>query len=141
MAEPLQIERQVKAPIARVWRALTDIEDLKQWSPFLPDFKAEVGFTTQFMLGPSDDHQYRHLLEVLAVEPPTKLVYRWRYHGYAGDSTVAFELTAKGADVTRLRLTHTVTEPFPADNRDFAAENFAYGWNYTLDAVKQFVEK
>ncbi|HTB48706.1 MAG TPA: SRPBCC domain-containing protein [Verrucomicrobiae bacterium] len=137
--KPLVIERTINAPIARVWKALTNIDDLKKWSPFLPDFRPEVGFVTRFKLGRDPEHQYLHLLEVTEVIEGKQLTYSWRYDGYIGDSRVTFELSPEG-DKTRLRLTHEIIKPFPADNPDFAAENFKQGWAWTADALKEFAE-
>ena len=137
--EPLVIERLLNAPVERVWQALTDIKYLKQWVPFFPDFKAEVGFETRFLLGKDKDHQYLHICEVTEVEVNKKLNYSWRYGGHAGDSYVTFELFAEN-DKTKLILTHRITQDFPADNEDFALKNFEQGWNYTADGLKKFVE-
>lgn len=146
----LVIERVMDAPIDLVWKALTDSALLKQWLPFFPDFKAEVGFETRFKLGP-DDHQYEHICRVLEAIPEKKLTYTWYYEGYPGRSHVTFELfsegdpsshkASKGQGTTKVVLTHTITEQFPQDNPDFAEENFKEGWTYTIDGLKEFVEK
>ncbi len=138
--EPLKIAREINAPVARVWQALTDAEDLKQWLPFLSDFKAEVGFKTQFMLGRDPDHRYKHLLEVTEAVERKKLTYSWRYDGYVGNSLVSFELFPDG-EKTRLELTHVITEPFPADNPDFQSSGFTEGWTNVANSLKVFAEK
>jgi uncharacterized protein YndB with AHSA1/START domain len=42
--DPFVIERTYNAPIAKVWKALTDKNDMKQWYFDLSEFKPEVGF-------------------------------------------------------------------------------------------------
>ncbi|HET7060130.1 MAG TPA: SRPBCC domain-containing protein [Candidatus Saccharimonadales bacterium] len=137
----LVIERIINAPIERVWRALTSQEDLKQWLPFFSGFKPEVGTKLKFKLGKDPDHQYVHLCEVKEVEENSRLVYSWRYEGYPGYSNVIFELSPAGnSATTKLKLTHEITAPFPADNPDFSGEGFKEGWTYTADGLKEFVE-
>ena len=122
--KPLVLERTINAPVARVWKALTDINDLKQWLPFFPDFKPEVGFAVTFKLGRDPEHRYTHLCEVLEVEDGKRLTYSWHYEDYTGYSKVTFDLIGEG-DKTQLKLTHTITEAFPADNPDFGIKNLA----------------
>lgn len=139
-SKPFVIERIINAPVARVWQALTDGEELKQWLPFMAGFKAEVGSELRFELGKDPARQYLHVSKVIEVIPGRKLVYGWRYDGYAGDSQVSFELFP-AANRTKLKLTHRILEPFPADNPDFAAEGFKQGWTYTADGLKEYAEK
>jgi uncharacterized protein YndB with AHSA1/START domain len=136
---PLIIERLINAPAAKVWQALTDPVELKQWLPFMDGFQPEVGHEIRFKLGRDPEHQYEHISQVIEVVEGQKLTYGWRYEGLPGDSHVTFELTPDG-DKTKLKLTHIVLEPFPSDNPDFATEGFSEGWNYTTDALKKFVE-
>src|SRR6185437_11847940 len=118
LPKALVLEREFNAPSDLVWKSLTDIKLLKQWLPFFPDFKPEVGFETRFKLGPSKDHQYTHICKVLEVVPYKKLTYTWYYEGYKGKSHVTFELF-KENERTKVVLTHTITEPFPTDTPDF----------------------
>lgn len=136
----LKIEREVDAPAARVWQALTDPDELKNWMPFFSGFQPVVGHKITFKLGRDPQHQYTHISKVIEVVEGKKLTYGWRYDGYAGDSHVSFELFPEG-DKTRVVLTHTILEPFPVDNPDFASGNFAEGWNFTADGLKKYVEK
>lgn len=139
LPDPLVITRTLNAPVASVWKALSDITTLRKWLPFFPDFKAEVGFETRFMLGATPERQYEHICHVTEVEEERKLTYSWRYEGVKGDAYVTFELVPDG-DMTHLTLTHRITEPFPADNPDFDLKNASYGWNHILDGLKDFIE-
>lgn len=125
---PFVIERTYNAPVARVWSALTDNNEIKQWYFQLADFKAEPGFEFRFT-GGSETKQYLHLCKVTEVIPMKKLAYSWRYDGYEGDSVVTFELFDEGGK-TRLKLTHEGLETFPQNSPDFARESFAKGWTY-----------
>src|SRR5690606_14247773 len=114
---PLIIERTYDAAIERVWEALTDNDQMKQWYFDLPDFKAETGFEFEFY-GGTEEKQYLHKCKVVEVEPITKIAYTWSYDGYAGQSLVIFELFSEGSNRTRLKLTHSGLETFPKDNPD-----------------------
>ena len=137
--EPFVIERTYNAPVEKVWKAITDKKQMKEWYFDLDAFKAEVGFEFQFT-GGDDKKSYLHLCKVTQVIPNKKLTYSWRYDGYEGISFVTFELFSEG-DKTKLRLTHEGLETFPADP-SFDKKNFATGWTEIIGkALKEFVEK
>ncbi len=139
-AVPFTIERVFDAAVNVLWKAITDKDEMKQWYFDLKEFKAEPGFRFSFT-GGKDDRQYLHLCEVIDVIPNKKLSYSWKYDGYPGESKVIFELFPVGAK-TRLKLTHEGLETFPADNPDFAKENFAQGWNGIIGtSLKEYVVK
>lgn len=137
--EPLVLERTFNAPIERVWKAITDKDNMKQWYFNLEEFRPEVGFEFQFT-GGAEDKPYLHLCKVTEVVEGRKLTYSWRYDGYGGNSFVTFELFPEG-DKTRLKLTHAGLETFPADNPDLAKENFVAGWNEIIGThLKAYLE-
>lgn len=124
--QPIVIERTFNVSPTRLWQALTESEQMKQWYFDLPGFKAEPGYEFSFYAG-RDEKKFLHLCKVIEVIPEKKLTHSWRYDGYPGDSMVSFELFPEG-EATRLRLTHTGLETF-GDNPDFAKSNFVEGWN------------
>ena len=138
--EPVIVERVYNAPIGKVWKALTDNNEIKQWYFQLADFKPEVGFKFEFTGGPDDGSQYLHLCEITEIVEGKKLAYTWRYDGYPGNSVVSWELFEQG-DKTLLKLTHTGLESFAANGSDFAKTSFNGGWNYFVnDALKNYLE-
>src|SRR5213592_2004405 len=139
LAEAVVIERTFNAPIARVWKALTDAEDMRRWYFDLKEFKPEVGFEFEFAVE-HEGTKYCHLCKVTEVNPLRKLAYTWRYQGQEGDSLVTFELFPEG-DKTRLKLTHEGIETFPKTPA-YARKNFEAGWTEIIgSSLKQFVEK
>lgn len=137
--KPVVIEQIFKAPIARVWQAITTKEDMKQWHFDIAEFEPEVGFEFQFLAG-KDKKKFLHLCKITEVIKGKRLAYSWRYDGYEGRSHVTFELFAE-SDKTRLRLTHAGLETFPSDNPDFAKASFIEGWTYIIGtSLKKFVE-
>ena len=137
--EPFVIERSFDAPIEKVWKAITDKDQMKQWYFDIPGFRPEVGYEFEFE-GGDENKRYRHLCKITEVIPGKKLSYSWRYDGYEGNSLVTFELFAEDLQ-TKLTLTHSGLETFPLNNPDLAKENFAVGWNQIIGtALKNFVE-
>lgn len=139
--EPFVLERILNAPIERVWKAISDKEEMKQWYFDIADFRPEAGVHFTFE-GGTEQRTYVHLCTVKEVIPHKKLSYSWRYEGYEGDSLVTFELFDEG-DTTKLRLTHEGLETFPAaTNPDLAPKNFAEGWSYIIGtSLPGFVDK
>jgi uncharacterized protein YndB with AHSA1/START domain len=135
------LERLFNAPVKRVWKALTNVEEMKNWYFDLQGFKAEVGCLFQFTGGHDKGVQYLHLCEITEVVLHKKLSYSWRYEGYTGVSFVTFELTEQG-NKTLLKLTHNGIQTFPNDNPDFALYNFEEGWNEIINkSLKNYLGK
>jgi len=137
--EPLVVERTFDAPVALVWGALTDKEDIKQWFFNLPEFTPAVGSEFQFDVE-HEGFSYRHRCKVTEAIPNKRLAYTWRYEGHAGDSLVTLELSAEGSK-TRIKLTHEGLETFP-DQADFRRENFEAGWTALIgDLLPKFLSQ
>ena len=133
------LERKFKAPVARVWKALTDVDQMREWYFDLKEFKPQVGFEFGFVVE-HEGNTYDHRCRITEVIPQKKIAYTWRYHGHEGDSVVAFELFPEG-ETTRLRLTHEGLDTFPK-TAAFAREKFEAGWTAIIGTdLKQFVEQ
>jgi uncharacterized protein YndB with AHSA1/START domain len=139
--EPVIIERTFNAPVEKVWKALTDISQMKKWYFDMAEFKPVVGFEFTFEGGNKEENKiFIHLCKITAVEPLRKLAYTWKYKGYSGESLVTIELFG-GGKTTRLKLTHEGLETFPTDTKDFAKENFVMGWNHIIGtSLKDYFE-
>src|SRR3979411_1122113 len=104
LAEAVVVERIFNAPVARVWKALTDVDQMRIWYFDLKEFKPEVGFEFEFVVE-HEGMKYHHLCKITEVIPQKKLAYTWRYKGYEGNSLVTIELFAEGGK-TRRKPTH-----------------------------------
>jgi uncharacterized protein YndB with AHSA1/START domain len=135
---PLIIERTFRAPVALVWKAITDADAMRVWYFDLPEFKPEVGFEFQFIV----EHAgtiYDHRCKITESIPQKKLAYTWRYADREGDSLVTMELFDEG-ETTRLKLTHEGLESFP-QHPDFGRESFTNGWTEIIgSSLKDYVE-
>ena len=138
-AQPIIMERTYQAPVEKVWQAITDKEQMKQWYFDMPAFKPEVGNEFTF-IGENEGTTYIHLCKVTEVIPNKKLSYTWRYEGAEGESHLTFELFEEGEE-TRVKLTHEGLETFP-QTKAYKRENFVEGWTYILGtSLKDFLSK
>ena len=139
LAGAIIVERTFNASFGRVWTALTDLNEMRQWYFDLKEFKAETDFEFEFVVE-HEGNTYHHLCKVTEVIPQKKIAYTWRYKGEPGDSHVTFELFPEG-NKTRLKLTHTGIETFPKTPA-YARKNFEAGWTAIVGSeLKKFLER
>ena len=137
--EAVVIERTLNAQVARVWKALTDADEMRAWYFDLKKFKPEMGFEFEFTVE-HEGARYHHLCKITEVIPQKKIAYTWRYAGEEGNSLVTFELFDDGGK-TRLKLTHEGLETFPKLPA-YAKTNFEKGWTEIIGSLlKQYVEE
>jgi uncharacterized protein YndB with AHSA1/START domain len=92
-------------PPERVWRALTDPQELASW--LTPgDFAPRVGHRFQFRAKPQWGWRGIVDCEVLEVDPPRRLSYTWQGDEKGQVTTVTWTLEPV-SDGTRLVLEHT----------------------------------
>ena len=138
LADAVVVERTLNAPVAKVWKALTDVDQMRQWYFDLKEFRPEVGFEFEFVVE-HEGNRYHHLCKITEVVAQKKIAYTWRYKGEPGDSLVTFELFPEDGK-TRLKVTHTGIETFPKTPA-YARKKFEAGWTAIIGAeLKQFVE-
>jgi uncharacterized protein YndB with AHSA1/START domain len=132
------VERTLNAPVARVWQALTDVDQMREWYFDLKEFKPQVGFEFEFIVE-HEGNSYHHLCRITEVIPQKKIAYTWRYKGEPGDSLVTIDLSPE-SNKTKLRLTHEGLETFPKTPA-YARKNFEAGWTAIADELKKLVEE
>lgn len=130
--DPIVVEQTFNTPLDAVWKAITETDEMRQWYfENIPSFKPQVGFETRFMVQ-SGDRDFLHMWKVTEAVPRKRISYDWRFQGYPGMSSAAFEiLDNKGS--TMLRLTVTVLEDFPDDIPEFKRESCVDGWKYFIN--------
>lgn len=128
------------APVHRVWKAITNKNEIKQWSFDIAEFEPVVGFKFTFY-GEKEGRKFLHLCEVTEVQINRKLAYTWTYDSHPEAVTiVTITLTAEGSK-TMLVLTHKGLEKLPQDT-DFSRDNFVAGWEDIIGKhLKKHVEK
>lgn len=139
--DPIVVEQTFDTSLDTVWKSITEINLMRQWYfENIPAFKPEVGFETSFMVQ-SGDRDFLHMWKVTEVVPRKKISYDWKFEGYPGESSAAFELFDNGKS-TMLRLTVTVGEDFPEDIPEFKRESCIDGWKYFIkERLKRYLEE
>jgi uncharacterized protein YndB with AHSA1/START domain len=125
----LSFERRLSHPVDRVWRALTEPDELAHWFPSKVQADLRVGgamrFTFEEHVLPDGSNSMPG--EVTELDPPRLLAYRW------GEDHLRFELEPTEGDAAcTLRLTVRL------GTRDKAARDSA-GWHVCLDRLERFV--
>ena len=117
------LRRELSHPVKRVWEALTEPGQLRQWAPFTVERDlATTGDVVFTMLDGTDSGEtVVDAGVVLESDPPRLLVYRW------GQDVLRWELTGT-EDGTTLVLRHALHD----DNLTSAV---AAGWHICLDVA------
>lgn len=104
----LVVERDLRHPPARVWRALTDAQEIARW--FFPIAFAPVVGHTFRIEGPAVPG-WRGFTdcEVLAVDAPRRIV--WSFACTDGPPTIVAFTVMPRPDGSRLRITHHGSVP------------------------------
>ncbi len=148
MSDRIEKEIEIKAPVSRVWKALTDHREFGTWfrvnleGPFVP------GETTHGkMTIPGFDHV---VFQAVAqkIEPERYFSFTW--HPYAVDpkqdysqetpTLVEFTLTETAAG-TRIRVVESGFDKIPAHRRDEAFRMNEGGWAAQIKNIKNHVEQ
>lgn len=129
--KPIEVEQAYDASVAKVWDAITDQKQMREWYfDAIANFEPVIGFETQFVVN-CEGQDFSHHWKVTEVIPLARISYAWRYGGYQGDSVVTWDL-AETPSGSKLKLTHLGIETFPQDNPIFSRESGQAGWEYFL---------
>ena len=119
----LVLVRDLRHPPAKVWKALTDPEHLREWAPFDSDRNlSTVGAAKLTTVGTPLVSE----TQVKRADAPRVLEYSW------GGGDVRWELEPQGSGGTRLTLWHNI-------NRGFISMGAA-GWHICLDVLDRLID-
>jgi uncharacterized protein YndB with AHSA1/START domain len=146
MSDRVEKKIELKAPVSRVWRALTNHHEFGEWfrvkldGPFAP---GEV--STGHMTYPGYEH-YKWNAVVQKMEPEKLFSFTW--HPYALDqerdysketpTLVEFRLD-KTSTGTLLTVTESGFDKVPADRRDQAYRSNDKGWTIQMTNIEAYV--
>ncbi len=156
---PDRIEKQVllKAPLDRVWRAISDADEFGTWfgvrfdGPFVAGASVtgtitptavdeDVAKAQQPYAGKADAWQ------IVAVEPQRRLAFRWHPFGvedgvdYSNEPTTLVEFTLEDTpDGVLLRIVESGFEAIPAERRQSAFESNSEGWSAQTELVRKYL--
>ena len=130
----LHLERVFPHPVEKVWQAITDPAAIAEWL-FTCDFKPAVGHKFTFRTTPPPGSTWRGWtdMEVLELDPPTRMVWAWESADIDEPTRVTFELSAVDGG-TLLNLSHT------GDSTSDDIASVSEGWPRKLDALADFFE-
>ena len=148
MAETDRIEKKIllRAPRARVWRALTDAEEFGAWFRVKLEGAFIEGATVR---GRITYPGYEHVameMQVERIEPERLFSYRW--HPYAIDPSVDYSkepttlvefVLEDVPDGTRLTIVESGFDRIPADRRDTAFRMNEGGWDQQIKNIERYV--
>lgn len=147
MTDRIEKTIEIKAPVSRVWRALTDHREFGEWfrvrleGPFVPG-QAARGHITY----PGYEH-LRFEAVVRTMEPETYFSFEWHPYAidpnadYSGEPRTLVEFTLEKAGTgTRLRVVESGFDKLPAHRRDEAFRMNEGGWSIQTENIRQHVE-
>jgi uncharacterized protein YndB with AHSA1/START domain len=146
--EAIVSEIEIAAPPERVFRALTDANELKRWfsSPQCPakswEMDARVGGSYAYAtekggLVVNGVSEFECHGDIVEYDPPRLLVYTWiaNWHDDTSRRTaVRWELTPNSSG-THVKVTHSGLAEEPVARKDYSG-----GWPGVLGMLKTFVE-
>ncbi|MEW5918217.1 MAG: SRPBCC family protein [Gemmatimonadota bacterium] len=137
---------QLRAPRARVWRAIADSKEFGKWFGVILDGSFVAGQTTR---GRITIKGYEHVtleMEVQQVEPERYFAYRW--HPYAVDAAVDYSSEpttlvefhlAEIATGTEVTIVESGFDRIPLDRRSEAFRMNDAGWNGQAKNLERYV--
>ena len=121
----LVLVRQLAHPPAKVWKALTQPEHLREWAPFDSNQSLDhVGTATLTTVGSPAPHITE--AQIKRADAPRVLEFNW------GGQDIRWELEPVGNDSTRLTLWHNIDRRFIAMG--------AAGWHLCIDIMDRFLD-
>ena len=129
--QTLVIEREMPHPPEKIWRALTEGPLIEEWL-MTNDFRPVVGHRFSFRAKPAGNWNGVIDGEVLAVEPPARLVYSWGSLGL--ETAVTWTLTPTDGG-THLRMEQS---GFPSEE-GANYKGAKYGWQKFIGNMERVV--
>ncbi|QPC84194.1 SRPBCC domain-containing protein [Phototrophicus methaneseepsis] len=141
MEQPIIVERSIwiDAPQERVWRAITDVAEIRQWwgGDHWEFSSLEVGATIQF--GDPNDPM---IATIDVVDPPRQFVILWppqdQYHSI--QQRTIYLLTEENGG-TLVTVQETGFEALPDDDRQEQIERTGNGYKTVLTSLKALLEQ
>lgn len=147
MSDKIEKSTDLDAPVARVWKALTDHDEFGRWfrakleSPFVP------GETTRGHITYPGYEHVKPALNVVAMEPERLFAFTW--HPYAVDpdvdytdephTLVEFRLAPRNGG-TRLTVTESGFDKVPKERRFEAFRMNEKGWTLQVKNIAEHVD-
>lgn len=145
-----RIEKQIelKAPRARVWRALTDHREFSEWFGVNLSEPFAVGKKSKGQMSTTQYGEVTLALEVKTIEPEKYFAYTWHPFSLEKDvdyskeepTLVEFRLEEIPSG-TRLTVVESGFSKLPEGRRAVAFQKHGEGWVMQLENIAEHVEK
>ena len=145
MSDRIEKRVELKAPIERVWRAISDPQEFGSWFRVRLDGPFEPGAE---QTGQITYPGYEHMpwkARVVAVEPPHRLAFEWPHMDDQQQvrddwawTLVEFRLEPNG-EGTRLTVSESGFSKLPADARDTNYRQNESGWEAQARNIAAYV--
>ena len=148
MQDYIEKELELKSPVARVWRALTDHEEFGEWFRVKLDGPFVVGgVSTGQITYPGYEHM-KWVATVEAMEPEQLFSFRWCPYGgepdvdYSNEPTTLVEFKLEpSSGGTRLVISESGFDALPDDERRVdALRSNTSGWNEQVKNIAAHVQ-
>ncbi len=156
-----RIEKEVtlRAPLGRVWRAISNADEFGRWFGVRFDGPFVAGQSVTGVITPTevDDEvaaaQEPHagkasVWHIVAVEPQQRLAFRWHPYAvepgadYDAEPTTLVEFTlTETADGVLLQIVESGFDKIPADRRAAAFEANSGGWEAQTKVVRKYLDQ
>ena len=154
-----RIEKEVvlRAPLDRVWRAISDADEFGRWFGVRFDGPFVAGASVTGVITPTtvDEDVARaqepyagksDTWQIVAVEPQRRLAFRWHPYAvedgadYSQEPTTLVDFTlAETSDGVLLRIVESGFDKLPADRRVSAFEHNSEGWAAQTELVRKYL--
>jgi uncharacterized protein YndB with AHSA1/START domain len=159
-----RIEKRVvlRAPLDRVWRAISDAEEFGRWfgvrfdGPFVKGASIGAAITPTTVDDEVAKRQEPHTgvkstWQIVAIEPKRRFAYRWHpfavdpdpqsKQDYAREPTTLVEFVlSETPDGVLLTITESGFDAIPEARRSASFEANAEGWAIQTDLVRRYLE-
>ena len=155
-----RIEKRVvlRAPLDRVWRAISDAQEFGRWfgvrfdGPFVAGTSVTAAITPTTVDDEVAKRQEPHAgvestWQIVAIEPRRRFAYRWHPFAvdpgadYEREPTTLVEFTlSETADGVLLTITESGFDALPAARRSASFDANAEGWAIQTDLVRRYLE-
>jgi uncharacterized protein YndB with AHSA1/START domain len=154
-----RIEKEVllRAPLDRVWRAISDADEFGRWFGVRFDGPFVAGTSVTGVITPTTvDEDVARMQEphagksdtwqIVAVDPQRRLAFRWHPFGveegvdYSQEPTTLVEFTlAETTDGVLLRIVESGFDKIPVEHRATAFEHNSEGWAKQTELVRKYL--
>ena len=143
-----RIEKQIdlKAPVSRVWRALTDYREFGEWFRVKMEGPFVVGQVSRGQITHPGYEHVRMEVVVQKIEPERYFSYTWHPYAidpkadYSKETPTLVEFTLeKSAKGTLLMVTESGFDKIPSDRRLEAFRMNENGWGQQLKNIESYV--